>query len=113
MEGMLNTKREQVNTSVEQRLATLKNAKKVRTIADIENCPFVSDLDCESEWGEKEWWVTLADGYHSESTECSTFHYPTIKDICSYLNAGVYVVEWIDDADNWRGGYWEKHYVKR
>jgi hypothetical protein len=112
MEGMLNTKREQVNTSVEQRLATLKNAKKVRTIADIENCPFVNDL-----WREEndqwEWWVCLEDGYHSEDTECCTFHFPTIKEVCSYINAGVYVVEWIDDANHWCGGYWDRHYVKR
>lgn len=102
-----------VETTVEQRLATLKNAKKVRTISDIENCPFVNDLWQEKNWGEKEWWVCFEEGYHSESTECSTFHYPTIKQVCSYINSGVYVVEWIDDANHWAKGYFDRHYVER
>ena len=101
-----------VKTTVKQRLATLKNAKKVRTISDIENCPFVEDL-WQEEIDQLEWWVSLEEGYHSEDTECSTFHFPTIKQVCSYINAGVYVVEWVDDANHWAKGYFDRHYVER
>jgi hypothetical protein len=56
--------------------------KKVKTISDIKNLPFVDQFFKDSDG----WWCWLKEGYISTEMECGTIHEQTVSEVCKMIN---------------------------